>query len=91
MHVIPPLLSPSLSASLPLPISPFIAIPPSLHYCTTVNNVLHYLSYVCSTQYGCTGGVSDKLTITVDDEGYVGHGGPLTATTVVDITVTSHQ
>jgi hypothetical protein len=56
-----------------------------------VNNVLSYLNYACTVQYGCTGGISDVLTITVDDEGYVGHGGPLTATSTIAITVTSHQ
>jgi hypothetical protein len=56
-----------------------------------VNNVLQTLYYACKVQYGCIGDSTDIITIKVDDEGYVGKGGALTATSSITVAVTAHQ
>lgn len=51
-----------------------------------VNRALETLSYRCSTANGCDTGEHD-VTISVDDNGYTGKGGPMLATVTFNVQV----
>merc|ERR1711871_952767 len=53
-----------------------------------MNNVLKTLSYSCKFQDGCVSDMIDTIYITVDDEGYRGKGGALTASATITVHVT---
>lgn len=44
-----------------------------------INNALLNMWYICQAQDGCISGAQDTLTIMVDDDGFIGLGGPLQA------------
>ena len=53
-----------------------------------VNNALSQMLYICkSSDSLCVTGYKDELTISVNDEGFTGRGGPLTATASISITI----
>jgi ELWxxDGT repeat protein len=52
---------------------------------TAVNTALQQVLYQCRAQDGCFPGFSDAVTVVVDDEGYSGRGGPLTATQQISV------
>jgi hypothetical protein len=43
------------------------------------NAALASLEYVCRVQDGCVPGVRDAVAVSVNDEGFFGRGGPLSA------------
>ena len=54
---------------------------------TSLNRALATATYSCEAVDGCGGGVTDTITVTVDDEGYSGRGGPLTASETIRVTI----
>merc|ERR1711998_26720 len=53
-----------------------------------MNSVLKSVSYSCKFQDGCVGEMTDTIFVEVDDEGYRGKGGALTASTTITVNVT---
>lgn len=52
-----------------------------------VNQALATLSYICRTMDGCVANLRDTLTVKVDDEGFSGRGGSLSAEVTMGVTV----
>lgn len=50
-----------------------------------VNNALAQLQYVCRVMEGCGSHYTDRLTISVNDDGFFGRGGPMSDTKSVSI------
>ena len=53
-----------------------------------MNGVLKTVSYSCKFQDGCVSDMTDTIYVEVDDEGYRGKGGALTASTTITVNVT---
>ena len=51
------------------------------------NLMVKSLTYICRVVDGCVVGKNDSISIVVNDEGYVGLGGPLTANATIIITL----
>lgn len=51
-----------------------------------VNSALEKLQYVCRATEGCGPHYTDRVTLTVSDDGFYGRGGPMTATESVSVT-----
>jgi len=52
-----------------------------------MNAALAATTYGCEGVDGCRGGVTDTVTILVNDEGYTGLGGPLSASGAIRVDV----
>jgi len=52
-----------------------------------VNTALKNVFYICRVQDGCVAGLEDSVKVLVDDEGFSGRGGPLTATTTINVNI----
>jgi hypothetical protein len=52
-----------------------------------INTALASLEYICRVQDGCVPGVRDAVTVSVNDEGFFGKGGPLSASREVLVNV----
>lgn len=51
----------------------------------SLNSALASLRYLCRIQDGCVSGLMDTLVVFVDDDGFSGKGGPLTAQESLEI------
>ena len=56
---------------------------------SVVNAALQYLQYVCRSADGCDTGYTDVVTVTANDEGFFGKGGPLSASGTVKVVITA--
>jgi len=52
-----------------------------------VNTALAAMQYQCRVADGCLQGLQDQLTVTVDDLGFSGRGGPLSASKLLQINI----
>lgn len=54
---------------------------------TDINTALQTVWYECRAQDGCFSGFKDTVTVLVDDQGFSGRGGALTATMELTVTI----